>query len=267
MLTFPLNIKIMKKGCKIVVKYLIRLYMYSQYYFQRLFKKGAFGEKRAIYINDAYTPVGNAIKDGLFQYHVKQFHESSCSVASVVSAVNSFLNKEGRINDHPVTQQELLENVTAAHWQERMGENGYKGRRGLPLITLGEVVEASLKTYKIPYKSIEIVQAKRDEKESRQIKAKLRSRLEQFENTGNCLIISHFDQGEFIPELHIPHISPVGGYDAENDLVTMLDVDPEQIPPYQIPFETYYKGISSNYNKMLSAFGYAEGGYIFILQV
>ncbi len=249
-----------------MVKYLIRFYMYSQYYFQKLLKKGAFGEKRAMYIHEKYKPVGNAIKDGLFKYHVKQFHESSCSVASVVSAVNSLLSKDGRMNSHPVTQQDLLENVKAAHWKERMGENGYKGRRGLPLNTLGEVVEASLKTYEIPYQSVEVVQAKRGKEESKQIKDKLRTRLEQFEKKGDCLIITHFDQGEFIPEFHIPHISPVGGYDPETDIVTMLDVDPEQIPPYQISFDTYYKGISSNYNRVLSAFGYDEGGYIFILQ-
>lgn len=249
-----------------MVKYLIRFYMVSQYYFQKFLKIGAFGEKRAVYIKEKYKPVGNVIKDGLFKYHVKQFHESSCSVASVVSAVNSFLSKEGRLNGNPVTQQELLENVDAAHWKERMTEDGYKGRRGLPLNTLGKVVKASLEFYKIPYQSIEIVQARQGKEESRQIKEVLRARLNRFEAKGDCLIITHFDQGEFIPEFHIPHISPVGGYDAQTERVTMLDVDPEQVLPYEISFETYYKGISSNYNKMLSAFGYDEGGYIFILQ-
>jgi hypothetical protein len=247
-----------------VVKYLIRLYMYSQYYIQKILKRGAFGEKRAIYINEKYQPVGNVVKDGLFKYHVKQFHESSCSVASVVSVVNSLLAKNGQMNGYPLTQQELLEHVKAAHWKERMGKDGYKGRRGLPLLVLGEVVEASLNTYQIPYQSVEIVHAKRGKKESKEIKDKLRSRLKRFETIGECLIITHFDQGEFIPEFHIPHISPVGGYNIENDMITMLDVDPEQIAPYEISFETYYKGISSNYNKLLSAFGYNEGGYIFI---
>jgi len=67
-----------------------------------------------------------------------------------------------------------------------------------------------------------------------------------------------------LPDLHIPHISPVGGFDPVSGRVTLLDVDTSQAYPYQVPFDTFYKGLSYNYNVMFRSFGYAEGGYIFI---
>jgi hypothetical protein len=158
----------------------------------------------------------------------------------------------------------LLEKVRTAHWKERMSDDGYKGRRGLPLNILGQVVEASLKAYNIQYQSIETVQVTQEPLKSDKARQLLLKRIEQFETQGNCLIISHFDQGSFIPEFHIPHISPVGGFDPASNKVTLLDVDPSQIKPYEMSFETFYKGLAYNYNHFFRKFGYAEGGYVFI---
>lgn len=244
-----------------ILKWAIRPYLYLQYFFQRFMKTGSFGNDRAVYVQTPYATTGNRVKDGLFRYHVKQFHDSSCSVASISSVVNILLAQKGALNGTPVTQQDLLDTVTTAHWKERMSNEGYKGRRGLPLTTLGQVVEGSLKAYGLGYHSIEIVQAKGNDSQIRQT---LRSRLHAFETQGNCLIISHFDQGSFLPELHIPHISPVGGFDPATDTVTLLDVDVTQAYPYQVSFDRFYQGLSYNYNFIFRKFGYAEGGYVFI---
>ena len=248
----------------IFLKWIIRPYLYIQYYFQKFTRTGSFGENHAVYIQKPYENTGNFVKDGLFKHHVKQFHESSCSVASVVSVVNTLLDRQGSLKGALVIQQDLLEKVKTAHWKERMSDTGYNGRRGLPLNTLGQVVDASLKAYKIQYQSLEIVQVTGDPLRSEKAKHLLRNRLEQFETKGNCLIISHFDQGSFIPEFHIPHISPVGGFDPVSEKVTLLDVDPSQTNPYEISFDIFYKGLSYNYNPAFRHFGYGEGGYIFI---
>jgi hypothetical protein len=245
-------------------KWVIRPYLYIQYMVSKLLKTGGFTKSRAVYLKSSYRNTKNFIKDGLFRYHVKQFHESSCSVASVVSVVNTLLEKQGTAPASPLTQRDLLEAVKIAHWKERMTDEGYKGRRGLPLPVLGEVVKGSLVAYGIPYKVLEIVQASADPKKLKTIQQTLRARLEQFETQGNCVIIAHFDQGSVLPELHIPHISPVGGYDPVSGRVTFLDVDPDQSHPYQISFETFYESLSSNYNPIFRHFGYAEGGYVFI---
>jgi len=248
----------------IFLKWVLRPYIYIQYFFQKFTKRGTFRADQAVYIQKPYEKTGNFVKDGLFKYHVKQFHESSCSVASIVSVVNTLLDKEGFLNKTPVTQQDLLEKVKTAHWKERMSGNGYKGRRGLPIHTLGQVVKGSLNAYKIQYQSVETVQTSGDPAKSKEIKQILRNRLELFEKKGNCLIISHFDQGSFIQDLHIPHISPVGGFDPVSERVTILDVDSVQTNPYQVSFDNFYKGLSYNYNFMFRHFGYAEGGYVFI---
>ncbi len=247
-----------------VLRWVIFSYLYLQNFFQKLTRTGPYGADRAEYIFKPLKNNGNILKDGLFKHHVKQFSRSSCSVASVVSVVNTLMDSAGTLNGHPVTQQAILEKVKTAHWKERMGNNGYKGRRGVTLNTLGHLVKTSLDTYQIDYQSVETVQALRDPKQSVKIKQTLRSRLEQFESRGDCLIISHFDQGCYVQELHIPHISPVGEFDPATEKVTLLDVDPTQPHPYQISFDTYYKGLSSNYNIAFRKFGYAEGGYIFI---
>ena len=62
-----------------------------------------------------------------------------------------------------------------------MGTNGYKGRRGLPLTVLGQVVKASLDAYEINYLSLEIVQAQGEKDQSSPIRATLLSQLKQFE--------------------------------------------------------------------------------------
>ena len=243
--------------------YIMRGYLYLRYFFHKMTRTGTFGRQLADPIPDPHRVTGNRLKDGLFRHHVKQFHESSCSVASVVCVVNAILKKSNRLTHAPITQQEILETVKSAHWKERMGDSGYKGRRGLPLPVLGQVVKASLDAYDIPYHLVEIVQARGGEK-TRAIRASLLSRLEQFETQGNCLIIAHFDQGCFVRELNIPHISPVGGFDPATRKVTLLDVDPSQPHPYQISFDTFYKGIASHYNYVFTHFGYGRGGYIYI---
>lgn len=50
----------------------------------------------------------------------------------------------------------------------------------------------------------------------------------------------------------------------ETKKVLMLDLDPQQEMPYKISFDTFYKGLSSNYSQVLRPFGYTNGGYVFI---
>lgn len=248
----------------LILKYIIRGYLYLRYFSHKITRSKSFGSRQADKITTPYKETGNVLKNALFRHHVKQFHESSCSVASVVSVVNAILDKTKALDHGPITQREILEKVKAAHWKERMGTNGYNGRRGLPLDVLGQVVKASLDAYNIHYHCLEIVQAQGGREASLPVRASLLSRLKQFETQGNCLIIAHFDQGSFVPELNIPHISPVGGFDPFTQKVTLLDVDPFQPHPYQISFDTFYNGISTQYHHVFKHFGYGRGGYIFI---
>lgn len=256
-------IKTKERAMKLIF-ILMRSVLYLRYFFHRFSATGAFGRHQARYEPIGPEIRGNPIKAGLYHHHIKQFHESSCSVASVACVVNTLLENQGRMPARPVTQKDLLNRVTAAHWKQRMGPDGYRGRRGLPLPVLGEVVKASLYVFHIAHGGVDVVPATRDPEKTAAFLQILKSRLERFERTGDGIIIAHFDQGSLIPDLNIPHISPVGGFDPDTGEVTLLDVDTSQPCPYTVSFHRFYRAISTNYLHLFHLFGYGRGGYVYI---
>ena len=135
---------------------IIHAYLYGPYLFHKITATGAFGPQKATYLQGPVRADGNPLKAALLKHHVKQFHESSCSVATVVSVINALRTLES--GDHaPISQMDILEKVRTANWKERMSENGHNGKRGLPLPLLGEIVKSSLDAYGIHYKTIEII--------------------------------------------------------------------------------------------------------------
>jgi phytochelatin synthase len=240
-----------------------RTYLYIVYGAYKIAGAGPFGPNRAEYVHDPVCTQGNPLKTALFKHHVKQFHGASCSVASVVSIINALKDLQPG-GTAPISQMDILEKVKTANWKERMIDKDYRGRRGLPLSVLGDVVESSLNAYKIGYQAIETVQAAKDPGRSERIRKVLWNMLRDFEERGDCLIIAHFDQGAYVPTLNIPHISPVGGFDRETGKVLILDVDPEEERHYKIGFDTFYRGLSSNCHRLRQSTGFGRGGYVFV---
>ena len=246
-----------------LLRNLIRLYFYTRYGFHRVTGTGAFRDGCAKYLNGGVQPQWTPLKQAIWKTHVKQFHESSCSVASVVACINAVRSlTDGAAA--PVSQSDILDRVTTGHWKERMSDGGYRGRRGLPLPLLGRVVKDSFEAYGIRFQDVDVVQAPKNAFKRSPVESALKKRLRDFDRFGNGLIIAHFDQGSLVPTLNIPHISPVGAYDAVADRVTVLDVDPEQKSPYEVDFDTFYQGLASDYHRVLAAFGYGSGGYVHV---
>ncbi|MEW6673130.1 MAG: phytochelatin synthase family protein [Thermodesulfobacteriota bacterium] len=241
---------------------IIHGFLYLPYLFHKITGSGSFGTGGAAYLQE---PVGggHALKAALFRHFVKQYHEASCSVASVVTVVNAIRDIQGD-RSHPITQMDILQDVRTGYWKERMSSQGHNGRRGLPLPLLGEIVKSSLDIYGIAYQAVEIVPGAKDDGSAQERRRELRARLTDFEIKGDCLIVAHFDQGAFVRTLNIPHISPVGGFDDKSGDVTVLDVDPDQDRPYRVPFDTFCRGLFSSYHPVLRLFGYRTGGYVFI---
>lgn len=248
-----------------LIQLMIRGYLYLPYFFHKLTATGPFGVHAAEYLPQPFTGHGNPLKQALWRHHVKQFHEASCSVASVAACVNALLAEKSD-RPAPLSQMDMLKTVNTANWKERMEKNGHKGRRGLPLPLLGEVMKSSLNAHGVNPATVETVQIPDDCRNSAQLREVLWNRLSEFETLGNGLIIAHFDQGKYVPTLNIPHISPVGAFDAASGRVTILDVDPDQVHPYTISFDTFWNGLSSNYHHVLKPFGYGRGGYVYIMR-
>ena len=247
-----------------LIRTFIHVYLYIPFLANKLTGAGAFGPDGARPLAGPAAMDANRLKAALFRHHVRQFNGAACSVATVVSVVNALGQIQGG-RTAPVGQREILDTVLTGHWKERMHGQGYRGRRGLPLALLGRVVQASLNTYGIAYRAVETVGAPvPGTAAARRIESVLRSRLHRFETRGDGVLIAHFDQGALAQTLNIPHISPVGGFDTQSASVTVLDVDPEQQSPYQVPFRAFYRSISSNYNHVFRPFGYDRGGYVYV---
>lgn len=246
-----------------LLRYLIRPYLYARYGFHRITGSGAFRGNRARYVHSGVQPQWNSLKQAIWKFHVKQFHESACSVATVVSCINA-IRSMGDRDIEPLSQSDILDRVTAGNWKARMSDGGYHGRRGLPLPLLGQVVRESIAAYGLRVNGVDTVQTPKYAAPESHIATSLKKHLRDFDRHGNGLVIIHFDQGALLPTLNIPHISPVGAYDPAADRVTVLDVDPDQKDPYQIDFKAFYRALASDYHHLLKPFGYGSGGYIHI---
>ena len=240
---------------------LIQGYLQIPYGFRRVTRTGPFGTSGGEYVGTS-LPGGAGLQQALWANYVRQYHESSCSVASVVTAVNALRQLADR-GQPPVTQQDILDRVHTGHWKERMSPSGYNGRRGLPLPLLAKVVRAALHAYRISYQEVETLTAARGRGASGP-RQTLGKHLEAFAENGDRLLIAHFDQGVYVRAFNIPHISPVGAYDTATGAVTILDVDPDQPGPYRVSFDTFYKGLASNYHHVFRPFGYDGGGCVTI---
>jgi hypothetical protein len=241
-------------------------YLRILYTFERMTLTGAFGKNPAVYVEpDENGANANPLKKALFKHHLKQFHESSCSVASVVNAVNALIEINGmNPGGKPVTQMDILDKVKAANWKKRMSPEGDNGKRGLPLAMLGDVVKESLEAYNIPHRTVKTVQTVKEPQKAKILKRELLNHLMEYDPKGRALIIAHFNQGVFVKALQIPHISPVGAFDPGTRTVTMLDVDFLQKKPYRISFDRFYEGLSNDYNTLFRKHGYGSGGYVYI---
>lgn len=237
--------------------------MYLAYGYSRLIGSGPFGRSRPVYLHDPPPVVGNPLKAALQGQHVRQYHEASCSVASVATMINAIRACNGG-GEEPVTQLALLDRVRYGYWKERMRPEGHEGRRGLPLTLLGAIVRASLEAYGIRPEAVDVVPAHARPGDAAAIKDRLRNRLRRYEDRGDCLLLAHFNQGALVPALSIPHISPVGGYDLATDRVSLLDVDPDQPAPYSVTFERFYQALACQYLGLLRHLGYDRGGYVFV---
>jgi hypothetical protein len=244
----------------IFLRTLIHGLLYVPYLFHRVTATGPFGPGSATFLSSPGGVEGKPLKAALFRHHVKQYHEASCSVASVATILNALGDLQG-LQRAPITQMEILERVGTGHWKERMSPSGHKGRRGVPLPLLGQIVKSSLEVYGIVYKAVETVQGTKGKAQAA-VRERLWRNLSDFETGGGCLILAHFDQGAFLRVPNIPHISPVGAFDPTSGEVTVLDVDPDQEASYRVSFDTFCGGLFHGYHPVLRPFGYRTGGYV-----
>jgi len=161
----------------------------------------------------------------LLQSYVPQFNRYACSAASVAIMVNAIHRWKGK-KFEPITQQALLDNVDAAHWKERLSRKGYKGRHGVSLADLEIICIEALDAYGISYETIDALNLKESMPDLNVKNHEVRRKLTQMAASSNDFILAYFTQGELTGEWFGSHVSPVGSFDPEKQIVLMLDVDP-----------------------------------------
>ena len=91
-------------------RFLIHGLLYGPYLWHKMTGTGPFGPGGATYLKEPVCLDDHPLKAALFRHHVKQYHEASCSVASVVTVINAIREVQGD-RSLPVTQMEILQRV------------------------------------------------------------------------------------------------------------------------------------------------------------
>lgn len=179
----------------------------------------------------------------LAPYYVSQFNEAACSVASLTSVVNAIRKSKPLTSDDKLISQEaILDKVTALDWKKRIVEkDGVGGARGTTLEQLGQIADAALKAYGIKG-SVQILHV--EDTKPKTIAA-IKSVLAKNEKSRTNFIIANFIQSAFTDDSEAGHISPVGAYDAASDRVLVMDVDREWYEPYWVSTAQFVKGLAT----------------------
>lgn len=182
----------------------------------------------------------------LITHYTGQNNNLSCSVAAVATVLNAIARTEGdlRASDANFQQAQLIDDVGAAHWKERVTGSGWNGRAGLTLAELEEVAAEALKRYGITGWTTSL-RSFRDV--SPEALDDLRAILEANEGSADDFVILHFLQDRLTDDPGGPyaHISPVGAYDAASGRVLILDVDREYYGPYWVGVERLLAALSA----------------------
>jgi hypothetical protein len=198
----------------------------------------------------------------LITHYTGQDNGLSCSVASVAMVLNAIARTRGdlRANDANYQQSKLIDDIKAAHWKEHVTGSGWKGRRGLTLAELEEVVFDTLKTYSLDGWTV----SRRSFTEATpKTLGELRAILQANEASADDFVILHFLQDKLTNDPGGPyaHISPVGAYDTASGHVLILDVDREYYGPYWVSLERLLTALSAT----TPAFGH--GGLIIVRKI
>jgi hypothetical protein len=144
--------------------------------------------------------------------------------------------------DKLITQQELLDGVTAEHWKQRLSPSGLAGSHGTTLDQLGRIVAAAFKAHGFDKTTVRVVHMKDASPAS---KNALVQALQQNERSAKDFIVANFNQQAFTDDANAGHFAPVGAYDSEQSRVLVLDPDRNYYEPYWVSIDTFLAGMAT----------------------
>lgn len=188
----------------------------------------------------------------LAPYHIGQFTETCCSLATAVMLVNAARGSAHlKHGDKLVTQQELLAQVNDPGWT--FGCTDPQGH-GASLREMAPIMARAYALSGVAGARVEMVQVT----DRAAAAAGFRQALAAMEAAPTTQIALNFDGAPVYGQADYGHFSPAAAYDAARDRLLVLDVDRSWYEPYWVPVEVMLTAMASLSRKDGTPRGYLK---------
>jgi hypothetical protein len=186
----------------------------------------------------------------LSAYHVGQFTDTCCSLATAVMLVNAARGSAHlRGGAKLATHEDLMAAVDDANWTFHCTD---PQGNGASLREMAPILERAYAHYGVAGARVEMVQvidavAQADG---------FRAALAAMERSPSTQVALNFDGAPVYGEADYGHFSPAAAYDAARDRVLVLDVDRGWHEPYWVPVDIMLSALATKSRKDGSPRGY-----------
>ncbi|GIK97358.1 MAG: hypothetical protein BroJett029_15670 [Alphaproteobacteria bacterium] len=186
----------------------------------------------------------------LSAFHIGQFTESCCSLATAVMLVNAARgSRHLAVGEKLVTQRDLLAAVNDPNWTFHCTD---AQGNGASLREMAPIMERAYALYGVAGATVEMVQVT----DAVAAADRFRQALAAMERAPTTQIALNFDGASVYGPVDYGHFSPAAAYDAGRDRVLVLDVDRDWHEPYWVPVEIMLKAMATASRKDGTPRGY-----------
>jgi len=186
----------------------------------------------------------------LAPYHIGQFTDTCCSLATAVMLVNAARGSAHlKSGDKLVTQPDLLAAVGDPDWI--FGCTDPQGH-GASLREMAPILERAYAVSGVTGAAVEMVQTT----DPRAAADGFRTALAAIERSAATQIALNFDGAPVYGVADYGHFSPAAAYDQARDRLLVLDVDRGWYEPYWVPVEVMLEAMATLSRKDTTPRGY-----------
>lgn len=186
----------------------------------------------------------------LSAFHIGQFTESCCSLATAVMLVNAARgSRHLAAGEKLVTQRDLLAAVNDPDWTFHCTDA--RGN-GASLREMAPILERAYARYGIAGARVEMVQVT----DAAAAAADFRRALAEMERAPTTQLALNFAAATVYGDGDYGHFSPAAAYDADRGRLLVLDVDHDWHEPYWVPIEIMLKAMATASRKDGTPRGY-----------
>lgn len=188
----------------------------------------------------------------LAPYHIGQFTDTCCSLATAVMLVNAARGSAHlKAGDKLVTQQDLLAAMNDPGWTFHCTD---PAGHGASLREMAPIMERAYARYGVAGARVEMVQMT----DAAAHAEGFRTALLEMEASASIQVGLNFDGAPVYGQADYGHFSPAAAYDAARDRLLVLDVDRGWYEPYWVPVDIMLAALATVSRKDGSPRGYLK---------